>query len=115
MNLAPNTRRFHRRPCSLPIELRRLWTPYPFRSTTVDLSAAGCYVNLTSILPVGTAVDVALWIGETKLAFRGTVRSADGVGNGIDFTGMNDEQRSRLRHYVDGTKGAPTLPTVIFR
>jgi hypothetical protein len=115
MNSAPNKRRFRRRFCSLPIELRSLWASYGVRGTTSDISGVGCYVRLDSVFQVGTIVDVALWMGETKLAFQGRVRSADGVGNGIEFTKITDEQRTCLCCYLDELKGPRPLPAVIFR
>ncbi len=105
MDSAHGMRRSQRRHCSLPIELRREGSSYPLTSTASDLSPHGCYVSLTSALAVGTVVDVALWAGDTKLAFLGIVRSADAtVGNGLDFTGMTDRLRARLQHYLDDIK-----------
>ena len=115
MNPACKKRRFHRCPHSLPIELRRDGSTYPFRSTATGLNAGGCYVTLTSSLAVGSQVDVVLWAGQTKLACRGMVRSADRVGNGIDFTGMTDEQRTCLQHYLDEIERSIIGRTVIFR
>lgn len=97
-------RRSQRRHCSLPIELRRDGSSCPLRSTAMYLSPGGCYANLTPTLAVGTVMDLVLWASDTKLAFRGKVRSADRVGNGIDFTGMTDEQRTRLQRYLDEIK-----------
>jgi hypothetical protein len=116
MDHAGDKRHFQRYYCSLSIELRRYGSSYPLRSTTSALSVGGCYVNLTSALRVGTPVDVVLWVGETKLAFRGTVRSADSnLGNGIAFTGMTDEQRTQLRHHLDEIKAPTVHPKSIFR
>jgi hypothetical protein len=68
------------------------------------LSPGGCYANLATTLTVGTVMDLVLWAGDTKLAFRGTIRSVDRMGNGIDFTGMTAEQRTRLQRYLDEIK-----------
>jgi hypothetical protein len=116
MDPAGGKRHFQRHYCSLSIELRRSGYSYPVRSTTSALSAGGCYVNLTSALRVGTPVDVVLWVGETKLAFRGMVRSADSkLGNGIIFSGMTDEQRTCLQSYLDEIKAPPVRPKSNFR
>ena len=95
------TRRSQRRHCSLPIELRRDGSFNPLRSTAMYLSPSGCYANLTPTLAIGTVMDLVLWASDSKLAFRGKVRSADRAGNGIDFAGMTDEQRTRLQRYLD--------------
>ena len=104
-------RRSQRRRCSLPIELRRDGILSPRRTTAMYLSLSGCYANLTPSLAVGTVMDLVLWAGDTKLAFRGNVRSADRVGNGIDFTGMTSEQRTCLQRYLDEIK-APAEFTI---
>ncbi len=104
------------RHCSLPIELRRHASSPPLRSTTTDLSTDGCYVHLSSALRVYAVVEIVLWVGETKLEFRGTVRTADSnVGNGIIFTGMTDEQRTCLQRFLDGIKGTAPPRSSIFR
>jgi hypothetical protein len=47
-------------------------------------------------------VDIVLWLDGVKLSFRGTVRTADtSFGNGLEFTGINEEQRSRVLAYLD--------------
>ena len=98
MNSARNKRQFQRTHGSVPIELRHRGVP--LRSTASALSCGGCHVALASALPVGTAVDVVLWTGNVKLAFRGTIRNADGMGNGVEFTGITEEQRTRLQRYL---------------
>ena len=114
MDPARDKRHSQRHRCSLPIELRRYGSSYPLRGATSDLSPRGCYVSLSSALAVGTLVDVVLWVGDTKLAFRGTVRTADvNVGNGIDFTGITDEQRTRLQRYLDEIQARPAASSDI--
>ena len=109
-------RRFVRRHCTLPIELRTIASPFPVINETNDLSLTGCYVRLLSTYQVGTKVDIVLWAGETKISFRGTVRTADAnVGNGIEFTGMTDEQRKRLQDYLDAIDAPTSKSDFIFR
>jgi hypothetical protein len=76
----------------------------------------GCYVRLLSSLRLGVNVDIILWLDGVKLSFRGEVRTADtSVGNGIEFTGMNEEQRSRLLAYLDAISAPTAKSDFIFR
>lgn len=95
-------RRFVRQNCAVPIELHTHGTPFPLYGEATDLSPSGCYVRLLSSLGRGVNVDIVLWLDGVKLSFRGEVRTADtSVGNGIEFTGMNEKQRSQLLAYLD--------------
>jgi PilZ domain len=109
MDRKQNKRRFQRHHCSFPIELRPYGASYSLSGSATDLSVGGCYVNLASTLAVGIRVNAVLWIGDTKLSFAGTVRTAEAsVGNGIEFTGITDEQRTHLQRYLDAIK-APAV------
>jgi hypothetical protein len=109
-------RRFVRRHCKLPIELRTGTISYPLVAETSDISPCGCYVMLLSTLPVGAVLEIVLWAGETKLAFQATVRTADvNVGNGIDFTGITTEQQNRLLAYLDEIEAPAASSDFIFR
>jgi hypothetical protein len=109
-------RRYVRRHCALPIELRTPAMPFALINETSDLSPGGCYVRLLANFAVGTKVDVVLWAGGTAISFRGTVRTADAnVGNGIEFTDITDEQRNRVQSYLDEIKAPLANPDFIFR
>ncbi len=107
MNTPPK-RRFPRYVCQLPIELRRRGFFYPLRSATSVLSVGGSYVPLTSVLAPGIAAEVVIWAGDTKLKFGATVRSVDRTGSGIEFTGIQTEQRRCLQLYLE-RNNAPML------
>jgi hypothetical protein len=108
-------RRYVRRHCALAIELRKPGASFPLVNETTDVSPAGCYVRLMSTFPTGAQIDVVLWAGETKLSFPATVKTADvAVGNGIDFTGMTDEQRKQLLTYLDEIKAPEATSDIIF-
>jgi hypothetical protein len=95
-------RRYARRHCALPIELRTQSSSFPLKAETSDLSPCGCYISMLSTLPVGTVLDIVLWAGELKLSFQGTVKTADAaVGNGVEFTGISKEQAAQLGAYLD--------------
>lgn len=108
-------RRYVRRTASLPIELRAPGAAFPLIAESNDISPGGCYVRLMSTFAPGTKVDVVLWAGEARLAFPGTVITADvAVGNGIDFTGMTDEQRQQLKNYLDEIQAPEAKSDIIF-
>ena len=72
---------------------------------TTDMSASGCYVKNLFVLPVGTAVDLKITVGSVGIPAKGIVKTADaGLGNGIEFTAMSEEDRSRLQHHLDTLK-----------
>jgi len=109
-------RRAGRRRCALPIELRTVASPFPLISETSDISVCGCYVTLLSTFRVGSQVDITLWTGDKKLTFRGTIKTADAnVGNGIEFTGINEEQRTLLQRHLDETAAPAAKSDFIFR
>lgn len=108
-------RRYPRRHAALAIELRTQGSAFPIINQTSDLSPGGCYVNLLSTFPAGTKLDIVLWAGETRLSFPGTIITADAnVGNGIDFSGMSDEQRTQLQNYLDEIQAPDASSDIIF-
>ncbi len=95
-------RRFPRRLCSLPVELRPPGQPYPTSCETTDLSLCGCYVKLLFPLPVGTVVDVRFSAGDTEVQAKAVVKTSNpGLGNGIDFTEMAPSTRLQLERYLE--------------
>jgi hypothetical protein len=52
-------------------------------------------------LPVNAKLEIALWLGETKLRLQGEVTSASpGFGMGMRFTDLSPENRELLRRHV---------------
>ena len=103
----PERRRFPRRLCSLPVELRPPGQSYPTSCETTDVSLSGCYVKMLVPLPVGTAVDLRLGMGGEEVKAKGIVKTADAaLGNGIEFTEMASSCQVQLQHYLQ------TLPEV---
>ena len=97
----PVSRRFPRRVCSLPVQLRSPGQPYFTSCETTDISLCGSYVKLLSPLPVGTVVEVRIGTGDTQVKATGVVKTSDpGLGNGIEFTEMTPPNRLQLEHYL---------------
>ena len=52
-----------------------------------NLSLLGCYVETHDPRPIGSTIDLIIWIGEGKIRVGGKVRFADlGSGMGVEFT-----------------------------
>jgi len=82
---------------------------------TTDMSVSGCYVKSLFVLPVGTAVELKITVGHAAIVAKGSVKTSDpGIGNGIGFTEISDDDRSQLQHYLDGIEqDASTTMTII--
>jgi hypothetical protein len=53
-------------------------------------------------LAVATSLRVDLWMGEERLAPSAVVRTRDpGVGMGIEFTGLTEEQKKHFQAHLD--------------
>ena len=97
-----NRRKFLRHKISFPLELRDERVNTPLRVNATDISGNGCYVETVMPLPVATALRVDLWMGEERISPSAVVRTRDpGVGMGIEFTGMTEEQKKRFQAHLD--------------
>lgn len=87
---------------ALPVELRQSGVNVPVRAQTGDIGMGGCYVEMTSTQQVSKEVEVILWVGQEKVVARGVVVSNHpAFGNGIKFTEVSDQDRSRLQKLVE--------------
>jgi PilZ domain len=79
-------RRHPRAKAGLPVELKQANQKYGIHGQTADLSVSGFYFETMLLLPVGTALNVRLWVGDDLIESDAVVRTCDpGVGNGIEF------------------------------
>ena len=98
-----NRRRFHWHKVSLPLEIRDERINMPIRINATDVSGNGCYIESMQPLTRGTALKVDFWMDTEHIKISAVVRTCDpGVGNGIEFTGMQPEAKARLQTYLDG-------------
>ena len=96
-------RRFPRVKSALALELRYAGCTAPVRATTSEISLSGCYIETMFTLDVGTELDVVIWLDGQKLTAKGMVATRyPQVGNGIDITEMNSEDRARLDTFLKG-------------
>lgn len=102
-------RQYPRVKVSVPVEIHVEGAASPIRGATSDLSVGGCYIETMFPSPVGTTLDLKLYI-ETTLPIDATVVTCDPqVGNGMKFSRMLPEDRKALEAFVEAAlkeKGA---------
>ena len=92
-------RRWVRHKIAFPIVLHD--ERIPLRVSATDVSGRGCYIEMLSPFPVGTALDAELWIGTERVLTRALVRTCDPrVGMGIEFVGLKTEDQRRLQEHL---------------
>jgi hypothetical protein len=97
-----NRRRFARHRISFPVELRDERVNTPLRVNATDISGNGCYVETVMPLAIGTPLRMDFWMGEERLSPTAIVRTRDpGVGMGIEFTGLPEEDKKRFQAHLD--------------
>ena len=95
-------RAFPRTKVSVQTELHVGNTTSPMREQTSDLSLSGCYVKTKVPTPVGTNLDVALWLGAEKVMIHAIVVTCfRQIGNGIQFLAMPRADRNRVRSFLE--------------
>jgi PilZ domain-containing protein len=77
-----------------------------FATRTTDLGPGGCFVDCTVPFPVGSRLRVKFEKGKTNFATRGTVvYSQTGLGMGIAFDELNDDERRGLNAWLEHVTG----------
>jgi len=73
-----------------------------FWGTVADLSLGGCYVEMPIPLDKGTKLKLGIWIEQSKVAAEGQVaHRTPGLGIGIRFNRISDQDRDRVRLFLD--------------
>jgi hypothetical protein len=86
---------------AIPIEFKPEGVAVASRAETADLSLFGCYVEMSFTLPVGTRMDLVLWVEDARLPTRAlVVTHHPQFGNGIEFLDISQEHRARLEHFL---------------
>ncbi|MGB9234231.1 MAG: PilZ domain-containing protein [Terriglobales bacterium] len=95
-------RRFPRHTAQVQIEVQQEGSDVPLRMETSDLSRGGCYVQLMMPFPIGTYVNVKLWIDGTAIRVRGRVVTRHPqFGNGMMFLEFQGDGEQLLGSYLD--------------
>ena len=94
-------RRSPRYRCQGSAQLREVNSGVATWATVSDISLHGCYVEAAAGFAVGSALALAIELNGFRVEVAGTVRVAyPGLGMGISFTRIADEDRERLRDLV---------------
>ena len=94
-------RRSPRVKVGVAIEFKQAGATVASHTETADLNLNGCYVEMAFTLPVGTQLDLVLWVEEHRLSAKGTVVTHHPqFGNGIEFHDMSAEDQRQLAHFL---------------
>lgn len=86
-----------RYPVSVEIEITEMGSRIPSRGRTTDVSLSGCYVATIFPLPIGTVLDLKMWVDDGNIEAHGSVQTCHGgVGMGIKFTDLTRDAMHRL-------------------
>ena len=104
---ANNRRGQTRYSCRIGAEVYRTGTSVPNHCCLTDLSAGGCYLEISLPFPQGSSVEILVRTFDLKLRLRGTVQASHpGYGMGIAFELNTKEEQSnvkKLTEYVAST------------
>ncbi len=94
-------RKYPRAKVAIPIEFKPEGAAVASHAETADLSLNGCYVEMSFTLPVGSKLDLVLWVEDARLATKAVVVTHHPqFGNGIEFREMSEEDRAKLAHFL---------------
>ena len=97
----PEKRRSARYRCQGSAQLREISSGVATWATFSDISLHGCYVETAAAYPVGSTLALTVEVNGFRVEASGDVRVAyPGLGMGISFTKIADEDRERLRGLV---------------
>jgi hypothetical protein len=94
-------RRHPRKTIAVDVEIQLEGIAAPIRTKVADLTLGGCYLEMMFTLDMGTELKITLWINDVKVSTGGRVVTRfRNLGNGIEFTEMSLEDRSRLEQFL---------------
>ena len=95
---AGNRRDKVRYACRLGVQVFRTGIAVPNHCCLTDLSASGCYLEVSLPFAKGTSVEIVVHTHEIKLSLRGTVQASHpGFGMGIAFELKTKEERDPVQ------------------
>jgi len=96
-----NRRRYPRCKIAVPMELHPEGSTAPFRTSTVELSVGGCYIETMFTFAVGTVLTMKLWIDEVQISTTAKVATCfPQVGNGMEFTEISAEDKTKIEQFL---------------
>ena len=88
--------------CRLGAQVYRTGISVPHHCCLTDLSAGGCYLEVSLPFEKGASVEITVHTHEMKLRMRGTVQASHpGYGMGIAFELATREERDNVRKLTD--------------
>lgn len=100
-NPVQERRKHERVRTKIPCELIVRGNRSALRIHTSDLSAGGCYVETMFTLPVGTPLELRLWVDNVRIDTHAVVATCDPqVGNGLRFVIITSKDRARIQAFV---------------
>lgn len=93
-------RNYSRMKLNVPVEIKTDANAGPIRGATADLSSGGCYIETIFPLPIGTSLNLRLFLESTILIDATVVTSDPQVGYGIRFVRMLPEDREALQAFL---------------
>ena len=101
-SLLKERRKYLRIKAAIPVELMPEDAAAVTHAQTADISVGGCYVEMNFTLPVGTRVEMALWLGEEKVWVNAKVVTQHAYfGNGFVFLEVSENLRSKLMRFLN--------------
>ncbi|HLH06745.1 MAG TPA: PilZ domain-containing protein [Terriglobales bacterium] len=90
--------------CVLPIELSSEGASFSTHAETTDVALCGCYVANRFPLSIGTKLSGELSISSRRIKVLCEIITMDpGVGNGIRFHNMSDDDKAALKAFLEST------------
>lgn len=99
---ADNRRTQTRYTCRIGAEVYRGGSSVPNHCCLTDMSAGGCYLEVSLPFPTGASVEIVVRTHELKLRLRGIVQASHpGYGMGVAFDLKNKEERENIKKLTD--------------
>ncbi len=110
-------RKYPRYPCDTGVKILPDFGIKSFWGTLSDISLGGCYVCISSPLPVGQSVTLSIKTANLDLNVAGrAVSSHPGFGMGVAFQGFAREAETKLKTLLDhlATQPKPAHSSGVF-
>jgi CheY-like chemotaxis protein len=102
LETAGNRRVQSRLSCRMGAEVYALGSDVPQHCNLIDISPGGCYVEIISPLPPGTAIDIIMRSDNLKVRLKGKVRSAHmGYGMGVEFVLNGPADKAQVKKLLE--------------
>lgn len=72
------------------------------RCTTSDISEGGLYISAMQAFEEGNVIEVTLLLKGEKITAKANVRHCQpGIGLGIMFIGLSDDQKVKIKEFIE--------------